>query len=91
MADESVTGSSKWERYDVACSRLSLMIGHYSELIHREESSSNPDKLKINAWVGLQDELSDCERMLSVDDVEAVGQINVAYGPAVSEIMKVRT
>lgn len=91
MADESVTVSSKWERYDVACSRLSLMIGHYSELIHREEISSKPDTLKISAWVGLQDELSDREMMLSVDDVESVDQINVAYGPAVSAIMKVNT
>jgi hypothetical protein len=90
MADESVTGSSKWERYDIACSRLSLLIGHYSELIHREESSSKPDTLKINAWVGLQDELSDLEMMLSVDDLEAVEKINVAYGPAVSAIIKVR-
>lgn len=91
MADESVAGSIKWECYDIACSRLSLMIGHYSELIHHEESQSKPDTLKIDAWVRLQNELSDRERMLSVDDVEAVEKINVAYGPAVSAIMKVRT
>jgi hypothetical protein len=91
MADESVTGSSKWECYDIACSRLSLMIGHYSELIHREESSSKPDTLKINAWVALQDELSDRATLLSVDDLDAVEQINLAYGPAVSAIMRVRT
>jgi hypothetical protein len=91
MADESVTVSSKWERYDVACSRLSLMIGHYSELIHREEISSKPDTLKINAWVGLQNELCDRETLLSVDDLEAVEQINVAYGPAVNAIMIVDT
>lgn len=51
MADESMTGSSKWERCDVACSRLSLTIGHYSELIHREEISSKPDTLKLmHGW-----------------------------------------
>jgi hypothetical protein len=28
--------------------------------------------VKIDAWVGLQDELSDLEMMLSVDNLEAV-------------------
>jgi hypothetical protein len=90
MPDEHVTKSTKWERYDLACSGLSIMIGHYSELIHHEENRPTPDTLKINAWVGLQDELCDLEMMLSVDDLKAVEKINVAHGSAVSAILKIR-
>jgi hypothetical protein len=91
MADESTTAPIKWEHYDLACSRLNIMIGHYSELIHHEESRSTPDTQKIQVWEDLQDELSNRATMLSVDDLEAVERINVAYGSAVSTIMKVKT
>ena len=43
---------------------------------------------KINAWVGLQDELSDRATLLSVGDLDAVEQINVTYCPTVRAIMK---
>jgi hypothetical protein len=51
MTDEKTTEHTKWECYDLARSRLSILIGHYSELIQREESSSKPDTLKIMGGV----------------------------------------
>lgn len=91
MTDENAIEPTKRERYDLALSRLNIMIGHYSELIRGEEQSTTPDANKIRAWEGLQDELANRDSMLSVDDVEAVERINVAYGPAVRAIMKVDT
>ena len=83
-----MTELNKWERYDVARSRLKIMVGHYAELIRDEEKKSMPDTSKIEAWEDLQDELSDRETMLSVDDTEAIEQINTTYGPAATAIMK---
>jgi hypothetical protein len=91
MANENTTEPTNWERYDLARSRLNIMIGHYSELIRGEEQNTTPDAKKIRAWEGLQDELADRDAVLSVDDLEAVELINLAYGPAASAIMKART
>lgn len=80
--------NNKWADYDVAKNRLRIMIGHYSELIRDEELTPSPDIDKIEQWEDIQHELSEKETLLSVDDTDAISQINETYGPLTQAIMK---
>lgn len=66
---------SKWVNYDVARSRLHMLIGEYSTLIHTEEQNVSPDMAKIAFLESEQNKVIDQYDILSADDIELTSRI----------------
>ncbi len=79
--------AEKWAAYDVAKNRLHLLIGHFSELVFNEEQKAAPDLEQIEKWEAEQDAIIDQEAALTVEDQEAIEQINSQLGPVVQALM----
>lgn len=83
-----MTDSEKWAAYDIAKNRLSVLVGHYSELVFMEQQKETPDLAQIEQWEDEQDAIIDQEAALSVEDQAAIEKINSAYGPIVQAIIQ---
>jgi hypothetical protein len=80
--------AEKWAAYDIAKNRLNILVGHFSELVYKEQQKDAPDLAQIDKWETEQEAIIDQEAALTVEDQAAIEQINNTYGPAVQAIMK---
>jgi hypothetical protein len=80
----------KYARYDIAKSRLRLMVGHYAELIRDELKKTSPNQTRIAELEAAQDALDDTDSLLSVDDASKVESIIAAYEETIAKIMERR-
>ncbi|SDA85271.1 hypothetical protein SAMN03159475_0101 [Pseudomonas sp. NFPP33] len=83
-----MTDAEKWAAYDIAKNRLSILVGHYSELVFKEQQKAAPDLAQIEQWENEQEAIIDQEAALSVEDQATIEKINSTYGPAVQAIMQ---
>lgn len=80
--------AEKWAAYDIAKNRLSILVGHYSELVFKEQQKAVPDLAQIEQWENEQDAIIDQEAALSIEDQATIEKINSTYGPAVQAIIQ---
>lgn len=80
--------AEKWAAYDIAKNRLNILVGHFSELVYKEQQKDAPDLAQIDKWETEQEAIIDQEAALTVEDQAAIELINNTYGPAVQAIMK---
>lgn len=80
--------AEKWAAYDIAKNRLNILVGHYSELVYKEQQKAAPDLVQIEEWEIEQEAIIDQEAALAVEDQATIEQINKKYGPLVQAIVK---
>lgn len=71
----------KWKQYDLAQSKLLLLLGYYSSFIAIEGKKPVPDPEQIAHWRDKQRSMSLLLREVWVDDHAGVANINATYGP----------
>ncbi|NHZ35363.1 zeta toxin family protein [Massilia rubra] len=73
--------SEKREEYDIAESRLHLLISYYSQCVYKEEHKAIPDMKQIAQWENEKRSLMALARALELEDQAAIADINATYGP----------
>lgn len=79
---------SNQDRYDIAKSRLLLVIGHYAELIRAEYLKPSRDEQRISDLEAAQEALEDTDNMLSVEHTDKIETIIATYEGTIQKIMK---
>lgn len=82
-----MSDADEWAKYDVAKNCLSIIIGHFSELVHNELQKDSPDLAKIERWEQEQESFIDQEATLTAEDHAAVAKVNEYYAPTARAIM----